>query len=307
MCERGNSFHGETQGRSSPAFYVGTPPPPFLNRVSSCCQMSTPPPASAPHTQLCTVKSLHPFKTHYVRNNRRSTEKNLRCFPCCNAGGHVTQGFCGRGCLFRITTPISLQLPDGTRLDPRKMSCLVELSLCKEQPEGMPVAGTAYPADEINSRKKTGEPEPWTRPYWEGTANNMEGTENAEAVVDFSFSPTHWHYGWRSNKHTNTYRHTCRIYVFHEIQGGAQLLCLGSTQEGAFTISSTKKRQPEVPPGTAADKQARSKNKPKKKRRKTGKQKKIRRQRAHSTHVALRRSIWRAWSRCGLVGRNEQR
>ena len=45
----------------------------------------------------CDVQSCHPFKTHYVRNNRRSTEKNLRCFPCCNKDGHVSQGFCGRG------------------------------------------------------------------------------------------------------------------------------------------------------------------------------------------------------------------
>jgi hypothetical protein len=62
------------------------------------------------------------------------------------------------------------------------------------------------------------------------------------------FTPTHWHYGWRSNKHTNTSRHTCRIYVFAEMPNQT-LLCIAATSEGAFTISSTKKKQPEIPPG----------------------------------------------------------
>eukprot|EP00946_MAST-07B_sp_MAST-7B-sp1_P004958 g4958.t1 len=228
--------------------------------------------ASTP--QLCGVRSLHKFKTHYVRNNRRSTEKNLRCFPCCNVGGHVTQGFCGRGCLFRITVPAAMRTLPGsaTPVDPEKISCMVELSLSEVPPDGMPLAGQTYPASDIRGRLKGGQPEPWKRPYWLGSADVKEGHKDADVVVDFSFIPTHWHYGWRSNKHTNTYRHTCRIYVFHEIDSGAQLLCLGSAQEGAFTISSTKKRRPEVPPGQAADKQGR-KTKPKKKRRKTEKPK----------------------------------
>ena len=228
-------------------------------------QMTTRTSTSAP--QLCTVESLHPFKTHYVRNNRRSTEKNLRCFPCCNSEGHVTQGFCGRGCLFRVAvSPTPPELVSAGGFDAAKLSCVVELSLCETAPEGMPQAGQIYQKGEITNRIKGDVPEPWTRPYWKGVPTPVSSN-----AVDFSFTPTHWHYGWRSNKHTNTNRHTCRIYVFHEIDGGTRLYCLASKTEGAFTISSTKKRQPEVPPGTKA--RSGDKLKPKRKRRKKVKQK----------------------------------
>ena len=31
----------------------------------------------------------------YVRNNRGSGRKNLRCFPKCTTSGHVKRGYCG--------------------------------------------------------------------------------------------------------------------------------------------------------------------------------------------------------------------
>ena len=197
--------------------------------------------------QYCSLESVYRFKTHYVRNNRRSTEKNLRCFPCCNADGHVTQGFCGSGCKFRLTlnSPTSSQ---PTTISRNALSCVVELTMCDEIPVSVPVVGQTYNANEIWSRLKAGKPEPWTRPYWKGVPE--KSTQQMD-VVDFIFTPTHWHYGWRSNKHTNKSRHTCRMHAFAEMSDG-MLLCIASTSEGAFTISSTKKRQPEIPPGESS-------------------------------------------------------
>ena len=31
----------------------------------------------------------------YIRNNRGSGRKNLRCFPKCSNMGHIDRGFCG--------------------------------------------------------------------------------------------------------------------------------------------------------------------------------------------------------------------
>jgi len=109
--------------------------------------------------------------------------------------------------------------------------------MCDEIPVSVPVVGQTYNANEIWSRLKAGKPEPWTRPYWKGVPE--KSTQQMD-VVDFIFTPTHWHYGWRSNKHTNKSRHTCRMHAFAEMSDG-MLLCIASTSEGAFTISSTKK------------------------------------------------------------------
>ena len=31
------------------------------------------------------------FQAGYMRNNKPSGQKNVRCFPCCSEGGHVKQ------------------------------------------------------------------------------------------------------------------------------------------------------------------------------------------------------------------------
>ena len=41
------------------------------------------------------TKNFHPFKEKYQRNNKKGGQKNLRCFPHCRNGRHVSSGFCG--------------------------------------------------------------------------------------------------------------------------------------------------------------------------------------------------------------------
>ena len=171
----------------------------------------------------CQMQSCHPLKTHYVRNNRRSTEKNLRCFPCCNIGGHVSQGFCGRGLKQKvILTDVCLDIIGRNTNPLTKVTCVVELTVYNEFPVNRPVLGSVYKPQDIWSRlkkSKTNTTEPWKRPYWKGVID-----ENEEVLlklpsneIDFTFKPSHWHYGWRSNKHTNKSKHTCRMYVFMEM------------------------------------------------------------------------------------------
>ena len=44
---------------------------------------------------LLELKITTPFRPSYVRNNKRNTQKNLRCFPQCSATGHQGYQFCG--------------------------------------------------------------------------------------------------------------------------------------------------------------------------------------------------------------------
>ena len=169
----------------------------------------------------CQMQSCHPLKTHYVRNNRRSTEKNLRCFPCCNIGGHVSQGFCGRGLKQKvILTDVCLDII-GRNINPlTKVTCVVELTVYNEFPVNRPVLGSVYKPQDIWSRlkkSKTNTTEPWKRPYWKGVIDRSNLLKLPSNEIDFTFKPSHWHYGWRSNKHTNKSKHTCRMYVFMEM------------------------------------------------------------------------------------------
>ena len=47
---------------------------------------------------MVTLTFISSFRSHYLRNNRGSGKKNIRCFPRCTRrgpGGHVSKGFCG--------------------------------------------------------------------------------------------------------------------------------------------------------------------------------------------------------------------
>ena len=47
---------------------------------------------------MWSLDCLHPedFQVQYLRSNKKSGHKNLRCFPCCLPSGHNDQQFCGR-------------------------------------------------------------------------------------------------------------------------------------------------------------------------------------------------------------------
>ena len=55
---------------------------------------------------MCSLVCLHPedFQVQYLRSNKKSGHKNLRCFPCCLPNGHNDQQFCGR----KVTVVASL-------------------------------------------------------------------------------------------------------------------------------------------------------------------------------------------------------
>jgi hypothetical protein len=43
------------------------------------------------------------FQPGYLRNNKSTASKNLRCFPSCSHMGHQERGFCGRSITGSLT------------------------------------------------------------------------------------------------------------------------------------------------------------------------------------------------------------
>ena len=48
------------------------------------------------------------FVEGYMRNNKRTGQKNLRCFPSCLPGGHNTASYCGRAVTCEAVFPASV-------------------------------------------------------------------------------------------------------------------------------------------------------------------------------------------------------
>ena len=74
---------------------------------------------------------------------------------------------------------------------------------------------------DLRALVKNMDQDPWKVPYHLGKPLPAGGDVPTGAaqcapagdMVDFKFAPTHWHYGWRSNKHTNQSEHCLQLLI----------------------------------------------------------------------------------------------
>ena len=171
-----------------------------------------------------TINSV--FKNHYFRNNR-GPGKNVICFPDHHSGGHRKRRICSCG----VTVCITTNCPS-----PEKLHAFAQFSLA-----------TALPINIGAEMKKN--------------ADYIEG--KYVGGLKFHFSPTHWPYGWVSNKHVNKLAHCLHVYLFKKDECGT-LRCVARAKSGDFKISSTKKRGVKVSKAPKAPKTPKAPKKQKK-------------------------------------------
>mmetsp|Transcript_19064 Transcript_19064/g.31217 ORF Transcript_19064/g.31217 Transcript_19064/m.31217 type:complete len:863 (+) Transcript_19064:435-3023(+) len=173
---------------------------------------------------------LEEFNPRYQRNNKRSGQKNLRCFPVCNEGGHLASGFCGR--------PIScvvegLQVPKGHLI--AAWGEFVEDNSDNQSRAGCKVAMT-----ELMEHERTR-----TKP--------LEKLLRGEVVVDPSRSDSvkvvfnrqllGWHYQWVSTKHTCDMFHCFKAHIYYRAVDSNDLVYAGSVLGPKFQIYSRRRQR----------------------------------------------------------------
>jgi hypothetical protein len=183
------------------------------------------------HLQVRVLTTVGQF---YVRNNKRSGLKNLRCFPRCLSKGHNRNGFCGR--------PLNVELQISAR-EFRKSQFVAYGRFTLADPTGQdngPIISQfkTYRSLDIMNMTKTKDDN--SMPLYKSTPSTNTAGKSHGAIV-FRFSPTTWHYGWRSSKHMKDSAHVFRVFCFIVSPDRKLLKCVAVTETSWFTLASSKR------------------------------------------------------------------
>jgi len=168
------------------------------------------------------------FRPRYQRNNKRSGQKNLRCFPTCGERGHMSSGFCGRFLECKVFKAFQLHPTQALR-------CWGEFIACGSGEERLP--GAKYTLDEAFQKERTrAEPlRPWIR-------GEVKDEQDGSASIVFNRQLLGWHYNWVSTKHTCDSYHVFRAHVFILDQNTGILRYVESVSTPQFQLFSRRRQ-----------------------------------------------------------------
>ena len=142
---------------------------------------------------MISLISFHtPLQTSYLRNNRSTKQKSIRCFPSCGIKGHVSGGFCGLP--LRVTVKLSSKL---LRLE--QYIFIAEIRPSREpRLSNQKLISKTEIANQLRTKfdfhSKGGE--------LFLAETNILSNNGEESLVDLTFNSQQcsWDYAWRSNR-----------------------------------------------------------------------------------------------------------
>ncbi|KAE8907845.1 hypothetical protein PF005_g8266 [Phytophthora fragariae] len=194
------------------------------------------------------------FTSEYLRSNKASGHKNLRCFPHC-CGGHNPKSFCGSGLVVECFLSncqlvlgrfeeVAKQQPVNSKTLPSPTpSTSVDTSLGRCSL----VVGREYPRQELFDDVKMPD-QPFGRWFRgsavpHGSSNSNNNNSNSSTCFLLNGNRQSWHYGWQSSRLNCKNLHVFKVYVFDASASGNAntLTCVVALASPAFRISSSRK------------------------------------------------------------------
>ncbi|KAF1786441.1 hypothetical protein GQ600_19307 [Phytophthora cactorum] len=197
--------------------------------TTSSERMSEEAPESCRFTHNQCDKEL--FTSEYLRSNKASGHKNLRCFPHC-CGGHNPKSFCGSGLVVEYSGGGQAAPANGKTL---ASPTTVDTSLGRSSL----VVGREYPRQELFDDVKMPD-QPFGRWFRGSAVPNGSGSGTCFLLNGNRQS---WHYGWQSSRLNCKNLHVFKVYVFDASASGNAntLTCVAALASPAFRISSSRK------------------------------------------------------------------
>ncbi|TMW55290.1 hypothetical protein Poli38472_013181 [Pythium oligandrum] len=186
------------------------------------------------------------FKAEYLRSNKASGHKNLRCFPHC-CGGHNPKSFCGAGLVVECAYPRA-QVALGCFEEVQKNAPLVlspdssSLVDNSDLPHQIRV-GNVYAQQELSQDVKSSE-NPFGR-WFRGVSVVAENALHPRFHLNGNRQS--WHYGWQSSRLNCKNLHAFKVYFFQQYEADPTMLeCIGEITSSSFRISSSRKARKTV-------------------------------------------------------------
>ncbi|CAI5722261.1 unnamed protein product [Peronospora effusa] len=219
----------------------------------SCCNDS----CENPHglnvraSFVAPTKNFQLFRPRYQRNNKKGGQKNLRCFPCCRNGRHVSSGFCGDS--IRVHVAISRMTESGgVKICPIQTTHPAVLAFARfvnldgtfdptvSGPEVSP-GHTIEKADVLAWVRDKHHP---MNPLFPGILRGaaME-TSSQSAIFQFNAECKAWHYGWTAPRGQglsgSDVQHVLEVLFMKPM--GSYMYCLECLRSDGFSIYSSRR------------------------------------------------------------------
>ncbi|CAI5715995.1 unnamed protein product [Peronospora farinosa] len=197
------------------------------------------------------TKNFQLFRPRYQRNNKKGGQKNLRCFPCCRNGRHVSSGFCGDS--IRVHVAISRMTESGgVKICPIQTTHPAVLAFARfvnldgtfdptvSGPEVSP-GHTIEKADVLAWVRDKHHP---MNPLFPGILRGaaME-TSSQSAIFQFNAECKAWHYGWTAPRGQglsgSDVQHVLEVLFMKPM--GSYMYCLECLRSDGFSIYSSRR------------------------------------------------------------------
>lgn len=196
-------------------------------------------------------KNFQLFQPRYQRNNKKGGQKNLRCFPCCRNGRHVSSGFCGDS--IRVHVAVSRTTESGgVKICPIQTTRPAVLAFARflnlEGAFDTSVSGPeVFPGQTIDKTDVLA----WVRdkehplnPLFPGILRGaaME-TSTQSTIFEFNAECKAWHYGWTAPRGQglsgSDAQHVLEILFMKPM--GSYMYCLERLRSDPFSIYSSRR------------------------------------------------------------------
>lgn len=197
------------------------------------------------------TKNFQLFQPRYQRNNKKGGQKNLRCFPCCRNGRHVSSGFCGDS--IRVHVGVSRMTESGgVKFCPIQTTQPIVLTYARfinlDGAFDPTVSGPdVFPGQTIDKSEVLA----WVRdkehpmnPLFPGILRGaaME-TASQSAIFEFNAECKAWHYGWTAPRGQglsgSDAQHVLEILFMKPM--GSYMFCLERLRSDGFSIYSSRR------------------------------------------------------------------
>lgn len=198
-------------------------------------------------------KNFKLFREKYQRNNKKGGQKNVRCFPCCRNGRHVTSGFCGDS--IRVHVAISrITEFGGVKICPIQTNNhhpavvayarFINLDGAFDPTVSGPevLGGQTITKEEVMSfvRDKERPMNPLIPGVLRGASVE---TSQQSAIFEFNTECKAWHYGWTAPRGQglsgSDAQHVLEIIFMKPL--GQYMFCLERLRSDSFSIYSSRR------------------------------------------------------------------
>jgi hypothetical protein len=181
----------------------------------------------------------HAFAGEYQRNNKRTGQKNLRCFPLHLPHGHSGAGFCGTAVSCVVE---DIVLPSRAHRVRAWGEFAIEVPHGKiegEPPVELHAGDRITAADvQLNERHRDNPMLPWLR----AEIDELPSQDGRTRLrLTFNRQLLGWHYSWMSTKHTSETLHVFRALVFLQTPGSDEMVYVGCLPSSPFRLYTRRK------------------------------------------------------------------